>query len=128
MLKVGAEAAVNGYSSPLIVEQPRVRPPYVYHRLDRDHHAFAQPWTVSARSVIGNLRFFVQPGSNAVSHEFADNAEAVGFHHLLNRRADIPNRAADAGCLDRPVKRCLGYIEQLLDLRLQVVAYRDRDR
>ena len=97
---MGAQTPIDGYGGPLIVEQLGIRLADIDHRLNRQHHAFSEPRTVSACSIIGNLRFLVQPGSDSVSHKLAHYAEAVRFHHLLHSRPNISNRAADAGGLD----------------------------
>src|SRR5689334_7668147 len=101
---MSAQTSVHRDGCPLIIEQPRVRPADIHHGLDREHHAFAQSRTMSARSIVGNLRLFVQPGSNTVSDEFADYAEAIGFDHLLHARADITHCTADARRLNRSLQ------------------------
>src|SRR6185312_5293314 len=126
MLKMRAQAAIHGDGCPFVVEQPRVRPADIHHGLDREYHAFAEARTVSPRSVIGNLRLFVQPGPDSVSYELTDYAEAIGFDHFLHARADIAYRAANARRLNRALQRSLRYVEQLLDLRLQMVPNRNR--
>src|SRR3954447_6344423 len=127
MLEVGAETSIKGNCRPFVVEQPSVRSADIHHGLDREHHTFAQTGTVSARAVIGHLRFLVEAGSNSVPHELANHAEPVSFDHFLYGRAYVPNRAADTRRLDRALQRGLCHIEQLLDLRLDMIANRNGD-
>src|SRR5262249_57454066 len=82
--------------------------------------------TVSSCSVIGNLGLLVKLGADSVSYKLSNNADSVGFNHLLHRSTDITDRAADPRGLDRSFERCLRYIKQLLDLRLEVIPDRNR--
>src|SRR5713101_6248411 len=100
MLEVSAVAAVGGRSGPLVVEHAGSRLAGIHHRLDRQHHAFAQPRTMSAQSEVWHLRFLMQPGPDAVSHELAYDAETVGFNKLLHRGAHISHGISDAGRFD----------------------------
>src|SRR5947209_8742726 len=124
---MGAETSVDCNCRPLVIEQPSVRSADINHRLNREHHAFTQPRPVSARSIIGNLRLFVQASANSVPHELSNHAESVGFDHFLNGRAYVPDRAPDTRCLNRALEGRLSHVEQLLDLRLHVITYRNCD-
>ena len=53
-----------------------------------------------ASPVVRNLRLFVQARPNAVSNEFAHDAESGGFPMLLHRRANIANRVTNPHLLD----------------------------
>src|SRR5437868_844442 len=121
MLEVGAETSIDGHCRPFIVEKPSVRLADIYHGLNREHHALTQSRTMSTGSIIGNLRLFVQPRSDSVTYKLANHAKSIRFDHLLHGRAHVANGAANPSGLDRTLERCLGYIEQLLDLRLHVI-------
>ena len=123
---MSAQASIHSDGCPLVVEQARVRPAHIHHGLNREHQTFAETRSVSTRSVIRNLRFFVQPGSDSMSDELADYAEAIGFDHLLHACADVAYRAPNARRLNRTLQRSLRDIEQLLDLRLQVIPHGNR--
>src|SRR5262245_6942918 len=123
-----AVAPILGNGGPLIVEHSDSGLAGVHHRLDRQHHSFAQPRAVSASAVIRNLRLFMELGTDAVSNKVTDNAEAVGFYHFLHSRPDIANGAANADRLDSTLQRGLRDLEQLLYLRAHRVPHRDGNR
>src|ERR1700722_12513197 len=68
MLEVRAETAVDRHCRPLITEHSRFRLAVVHHRLDGEHHTFAQLCAMTACSEVRNLRLFVQARPNAMSH------------------------------------------------------------
>src|SRR5207245_4753912 len=128
MLEMSTVAAVGGYGGPLVVEHAGSRLPGIHHRLNRQHHALAQPGAMSADPEIGHLRFLMHAGTNAVSHELSHYAEAVGFDKVLHRSAHIPHGIADASRLDTPVQRSFRDFEQLAHLRRDRIVDRNRDR
>src|SRR5262249_10962038 len=122
---MSAVAPILGNGGPLIVEHSDSGLAGVHHRLDRQHHSFAQPRTVSAGAVIRNLWLLMELGADAVSYKVANDAEAIGFYHLLHSRPDIANGAADADRLDSTLQRSLRDLEQLLYFRAHRVPHRD---
>ena len=102
MFKVRAETAVFRDRGPIVFQNSYIGLADVDHRLDGEHHALAQAISLAGSAVIRDLRIFVQARSNAVSHELAHHAKAVGFHMLLHRGADVAQRIADADLLNRP--------------------------
>src|SRR6266536_2037333 len=89
VLEVSAWLAILGHCRPLVVQHPDRCNACVHHRLDRDHHALAQLQPVLPKSIVRDLRVFVQLGPDAVAHELAHHAEPGGLDELLHRRADI---------------------------------------
>src|SRR5208283_4171635 len=114
VLEMGAVAAVFGYSSPLVVQQPSAWLADVHHRLDRQHHAVAQLRTMPRSSVVRNLWFFMQPGADAVPDKLAHHAETIAFHVLLHRRPDIADGISRARRLNAPEQRLASHFEKLL--------------
>src|ERR1051326_970928 len=126
MLKVCADAAVLRDGGPAVFQNSCLGLAGVHHRFDGDDHAFAQPGAVPAGTEVRDLRVLVEPRPDTVSDEFADHAEAVGFHQFLHRRSDIAHSVADARRFDAAVQRVSRDRQQLLDFRLQPVADRHR--
>src|SRR5689334_3787285 len=112
-----AVAAISSYCRPLIIEHARSRLSGVHHRLYSQHHSVAQPRSVAANSKVRNLRFFVQLGSNTVSHKLTHYAETICFNEFLHRRADIADGIANSRCLNAAIESLLRYFEQLAQLR-----------
>ena len=56
MLKVRAEASICGHCRPLVTQHSRLGLAVIDHRLDRDHHTFAQLGAVTSRSEVRDLR------------------------------------------------------------------------
>src|SRR6202044_1428436 len=79
-------------------------------------------------AVVRNLWIFVQPGPDTVSYKLAYYAEAVGFHQLLYGGSHIANRIADSRRFNSVRERLAGYIQQLLQLGLDLIAHRNRYR
>src|SRR5256885_5300233 len=104
MFKVRAETSVCGNCRPLVAQNPRFRLAEIHHRLNRENHAFSQSRAVSAGAVVGDLRLFVQPRSDAMPNELPHHAESRGFHMLLHRSTNIADGVADPGLLNAPVK------------------------
>ena len=59
---------------------------------------------MSARSVIRDLRFFVQPRPYAMAHKFAYHTEAIGLHQFLHGRANIAHGVSHPGRLNAPIQ------------------------
>src|SRR5580658_9197727 len=124
---MGAAASVGGDRGPLVVQHAGAGLAKIYHRLNRENHAFAQTGTLAAGSEVRDLRFFVQLGPDTVSHELANDTEAVGFYKFLHGRTDIADRVADSCLLDALVQRSFSYFEQLANFRLDRLIHRDCD-
>src|SRR5271155_232286 len=58
MLEVRAQTSVLRYRRPAVAQHLNIRLARVHHRLDRNHHAFAQLLALTAASIVGNLRIF----------------------------------------------------------------------
>src|SRR5712692_7163872 len=128
MLEMSAVAAVGGYGGPLVFEHAGSRLAGIHHRLYCQHHAFTQTRAMSAGSEVWNLRLFMQPGSNAVTHELTHHTEAVGFNKLLHRGPHISDSIADASRLDAPVQRSLRNFQQLAQFLGNRIVHCNRDR
>src|SRR5579872_1820752 len=128
VFEVRAETAVGGYRGPFVAQHPGFGLAEVHHRLDRNHHSFAQLGTVTARAIVRNLGFFVQVRADSVSHKLAHYAESGGFDMFLHRRAHVADGIANHGILNPAVERLFGYRQQLLQFFLYRVADRNRDR
>src|SRR5579862_845062 len=106
MLKVSTETSVCRDGRPFIAQHSRLGLAIIHHRLNCDHHSLSQFCSMPTRTKIRNLRLFVQPCPNAVSHKLTHHAEPGSFHVLLHRSANISNRVPDPSLLDAPVQRC----------------------
>ena len=71
------------------------------HRLDREAQAGLELAPAATGAVVGDLRFLVHLGADAVADELADDAEAVAAWRHPRR----PPRCPRCGCLARP-RRC----------------------
>src|SRR6185437_16515787 len=60
MLEVRAQTSILRYRSPSVLQHLNVRAARVHHRLNRDHHAFAQLLALPAPSKVRNLRVLMQ--------------------------------------------------------------------
>ena len=80
-----------------------------YHILQVDD---AKPAHTTPLAEVRDLGILMHMGADAVADKLFDHAEAFGFHHLLHRRTDIPQRSAGTDCLDGPLQRPLRDIEQ----------------
>src|SRR6202021_1726291 len=101
---MSTKTSVRGYRRPLVIEHPGSRLAEVHHRLDGQYHAFPQFRTLSAGAEIGDLRLFVQLGSDPVSHELSHHAETVGLHVLLDSRPHIADRISNQHLLNALVE------------------------
>ena len=81
---------------------------------------------MSLAAVVGNLRLLVQTLANAVSHQVAHHAEAVGFHKVLYGGPNMAHRIPNAYHLDGLAQGLAGHIQQLLQLWLDLTN-RNRD-
>jgi len=59
------------------------------------NHALGQAWTAARFAVVGHLRFFVHPLSDAVADELTHHRESVRLDMLLHGVADVGHPAAD---------------------------------
>ena len=116
VLKMRAAASVGGYCRPLVVQYAGAGLAKIYHRFNCENHAFPQPGALPAGSEVGHLRLFVEPGSDAVSHELAHHTETVSLYKFLDRCAHIADRIADPRLLDALVQRSFRDLEQLCAL------------
>ena len=99
MLKVGADAAVGGYDGPFVVEDFYCGVSGVDHGFDGKDHAAAQTGVAAAIGVVvGDLGFFVDGESDAVSAVAGNDAVAVGGDGCGYGFADVFDAVAgDAG-------------------------------
>jgi len=100
MFKMCAAASVGGYGCPLVIQHASAGLAKIYHRFNCENHPFPQASALTAGSEVRNLRLFVEPGSDTVSHELAYHAETVGFDKFLHCRAYIADRISDPHLLD----------------------------
>src|SRR5690349_5803559 len=128
MLKMGAETAVRGYCRPLVTQNSGFGLAEIHHRLDRENHSLSQPGSVTACTVVRNLRLFMQPCPDPVTNKLTYYAESRGFNMLLHCRANISHGVPDPYLLNPSIQGSFGHVQQLLDLRLQPVSHRHRDR
>src|SRR5437773_12075356 len=101
---MSAITTVCGHRGPLVIEHAGPGLAGIHHRLDGKHHAFAQPGAVPAGSEVRHLRFFMQPGSNTVSHKLTHYAEARSLNKFLYSRPDITHRVTDPSRLDGAIE------------------------
>ena len=121
MLKVSTVTSIGRDRGPFIFKNAGAGLARIHHRLDCQHHAVPQSRAMPASAKVRNLRLFVQPGANPVSHKFANYAEAVSFNVLLHSRTDISDGVAYSRLLDGLVQRRLGHLQQPARLGAQSI-------
>ena len=84
MLKMGGERPVGGGDRPAVGECLGAMTAGIYHGFYRQGHSWQDAIPGSATSEIRNLRRFVHPGTNPMSHHFANHAEPVVFDVTLD--------------------------------------------
>src|SRR5580693_319146 len=128
MFKMCTTASIGGYCCPLVIQYASAGLAKIYHRFDRENHAFAQPGALPAGSEVRDLRLFVELGSDAVSHKLAHHTKTVRFYKFLHRCAYIADRVADPRLLDALIQRGFRHLEQLAYFRLDRIIHRHGDR
>src|SRR5580700_325471 len=128
MFKMCAAASVGGYRCPLVIQYASAGLSKIYHRFNCENHAFPQPGALPTGSEVGDLRLFVELGSDAVSDKLTHNTETVSLYKFLHRRAYIANCIAHPRLLDALVQRDFRDLEQLANFRLDRIVDRYCDR
>ena len=85
-------------------------PPSVHHRLDREHHALAQPDAAVGLAEVRHLRILVQPPADAVPDELAHHREARALGMLLDRGRDVADAPTRPDCLDARLERLARHV------------------
>src|SRR4051812_42654353 len=90
VLPVGRPGVVLGHHGPLVVELDRLVGAEGQHRLDRDRHARDQPGALAGLAVVGQERFHVHLGADAVAAVVLDDPvlHAVGLRRGQDRPLD----------------------------------------
>src|SRR5689334_1736992 len=89
MLNMRRPLPVRRDDGPLVVQNLRLVPPGVHHRLDRNNHARLPARPRSGLSMVGNPWFFVQMTTNPVTRVITDDRKAARFDKVLHRRGQI---------------------------------------
>src|SRR5271165_1604020 len=128
MLEVRAQTSILRDRCPAVAQHLNVRLAGVHHRLDRDHHAFAQLLALPAPAIVRNLRILVQACTNSVTHKFADHTEPFRFHYFLYRGSHIAQRRSGLDFPDAALERSLRYRQQALRARGNLLTHRYGNR
>src|SRR5580693_1603668 len=123
MFKMCAAASVGGYRCPLVIQYASAGLSKIYHRFNCENHAFPQPGALPTGSEVGDLRLFVEPGSDTVAHELAHYTETISLYKFLHRRAYIADRVADPRLLDALIQRSFRDLEQLANFRFDRIVH-----
>src|SRR5258706_5614307 len=117
VLEMRRRTAIGGFRYPLIPHANFVAPG-IDHRFDRDDHAFLQPRAASRFAVVREVRLVMHLGADAVPHELPYDRKPVLLDQTLHRVANVAEAVAGAHLVDGAVQRVAGYIQQLLQFRL----------
>src|SRR5438105_1183377 len=98
---MGAGLAIHGHYRPAVFQCLRVQRTKIDHRLQSEHIALLNLWSLAGLSVVWNLRILVHAAADAMSNVIAHDRIPLIFCVRLYRESDVPQMIAGVALLDR---------------------------
>src|ERR1041385_5084331 len=86
---VGLDVLDHAVAAGAIDARLQLRADLAEHRLDREHHSFAQRHPPPPPAVVVDLRILVHPAADSVADEVPNDVEPARLRMLLDRGADV---------------------------------------
>src|SRR5688500_15789414 len=120
VLEMGCQRAVAGDDRPAVRRDLDLVAAEREHRLDGEADAGGQLHALRARPVVGDLRFLVHLGADAVADELANDAVTMGPGDVLDRGRDLAEMGARHGRRDPSHHRQAGRVDERPDRRFRL--------
>ncbi len=114
MLEMRAGLSIAGNHCPAIIHLAHFLHSHVDHGFDGQHHSISELHAMSATTVIGHFRWFMQFAAKSMTDQFPHYAIPVLFGMVLHRKTNITDPIPVHRLLDRFFKTFLRYTQQLL--------------
>src|SRR5262249_17749077 len=108
------KALVLGDGGPAVIEDLGAWAAEIEHRLDREYHAWLQPFALAGLAVVQDVRRIVEDAPEAGAAEFAPDGAALGLGETLDREAEIAQRRAGLYCRDAAHQTLIRHVHEPL--------------